>query len=31
MVGDVLRRMVGLLDGVAIPFMIAGSFASNAH
>jgi hypothetical protein len=31
MVGDVLKRMVGLLDGAAIPFMIAGSFASNAH
>lgn len=28
---DVLRRMVGLLDDTGIPFMIAGSFASNAH
>ena len=30
-VGDVLRRMVGLLESSAIPFMIAGSFASNAY
>lgn len=30
-VEDVLPRIVGLLNEVGVPFMIAGSFASNAH
>lgn len=28
---ELLPRIVGLLDDVKIPFMIAGSFATNAH
>jgi hypothetical protein len=29
--GGFLERLVGLLDGAGVPFMIAGSFASAAH
>lgn len=29
--GDLVRRLAQLLDAAAIPFMIAGSFASTAH
>ena len=29
--GDILRRIVSLLDGAGIPHMIAGSFASTFH